>query len=157
MQWVGDLMEVPKSGIIVHNPNLCRGCRICELACSAYHEGICSPYLSRIHIASEDLKLIFPARVCAQCKCPSCYLACPLKDEALCIDSETGARYINQNQCIGCGQCAKACPLPNQPIWQKKVGDNLVSFKCDLCRGRKGGAICVEICPRNALTFEEGG
>lgn len=145
-------IEVPKSGMIVHNPNLCRGCKICELACSAYHEGQCSPYLSRIHIVAEDLDLNFPARVCAQCNSPSCYFACPLKDEALCIDSDTGTRYVNENECIGCGECAKACPLPNPPIWQKGATGNGAFFKCDLCRGRKGGPICVEMCSRKALT-----
>lgn len=150
-------IELPKSGVIVHNPDLCRGCRICELACSAYHEGVCSSYLSRIHIVAEDLDLNFPAQVCVQCNYPSCYFACPLKDQALCIDSETGARYINEDECIGCEDCAEACPLPNPPIWPKKTSGKVVFFKCDLCRSRREGPICVEVCPRKALTFTKGG
>jgi len=143
-------LEVPKSGVIIHNPTLCRGCGICELACSAYHNGECSSFLSRIHINAEDLDLNFPAVVCAQCNSPSCYFACPLKDSALCIDKETGARYINEDECTGCGECVEACPLPNPAIWQTSNGE---FFKCDLCKGRKGGPICIEVCPRNALTF----
>jgi carbon-monoxide dehydrogenase iron sulfur subunit len=142
--------NTPKSGVIVHNPDLCRGCFICELACSAYHEGECSSYLSRIHVNAQDLDLNFPAVVCAQCSSPSCYFACPLKDSALPIDAETGACYINEDECTGCGECAEACPLPSKPIWSKQSG---TFFKCDLCRGRKGGPICVELCPRKALTF----
>ena len=144
-------LDIPKSRFIVHEPNLCRGCGICELACSAYHEGECSSYLSRIHITPEDLDLNFPAVVCTQCNSPGCYFACPLKDEALCVDSETGARYINEDECTGCGECAEACPLPVSPIWQTSNG---IYFKCDLCRGRKDGPICVEMCSRKALTFE---
>jgi len=144
-------LDIPKSRFIVHEPSLCRGCGICELACSAYHEGECSSYLSRIHITPEDLDLNFPAVVCTQCNSPGCYFACPLKDEALCVDSETGARYINEDECTGCGECAEACPLPVSPIWQTSNG---IYFKCDLCKGRKDGPICVEMCPRKALTFK---
>ena len=146
-------LKVPKSAVIKHDPNLCRGCGICEIACSSYHEGICSLYLSRIHIVSEDLDLNFPAHVCVQCKHPSCYFACPLKDQALCIDDQTGARYINEDECIGCGECAEACPLPTPTIWEKSMRGKVTFFKCDLCKGRKEGPICVEMCPRRALTF----
>ena len=149
--------EVLVSGVIVHRCKLCRGCKICELACSAYHEGICSSYLSRIHISADDLNLEFSAEVCAQCKYPSCYFACPQKDVALCIDNVTGVRYINEDECTGCGDCAAACPLPNPPIWQRKVGGSEVFFKCDLCRGRQKGPICIEMCPRNALAFVNRG
>ncbi len=149
------ILDVKKSGAIEHNPGLCRGCKICEVACSAYHEGVCSSYLSRIHIVSEDLDLNFPAQICHQCDYPSCYFACPLRDKALCIDNATGIRYINEDKCTGCGICEKACPFPDKPIWEKKVGEQVKFFKCDLCKDRDGGPLCVEVCPRNALTFIE--
>lgn len=147
--------EIPKCGVVVHDPDLCRGCKICEVACSAYHDGACSSYLSRIHVAANDLDLVFSGLVCSQCDSPSCYFACPKKDQAQCIDKETGARYINQDECGGCGKCAEACPLPEAPIWFKTVKAREVAFKCDLCRGRAAGPICVELCPRKALRFEE--
>jgi carbon-monoxide dehydrogenase iron sulfur subunit len=149
------IKEIPKAGVVVHDPSLCRGCKICEVACSASHDGECSSYLSRIHIKPNDLDLVFSGLVCSQCESPSCYFACPKKDQALCIDKETGARYINQDECLGCGQCIEACPLPEAPIWLKTVKGREVAFKCDLCRGRAAGPICVELCPRKALTFEE--
>lgn len=149
------ISEIPKAGVVVHDPSLCRGCKICEVACSASHDGECSSYLSRIHIKPDDLDLVFSGLVCSQCESPSCYFACAKKDQALCIDKETGARYINQDECLGCGQCIEACPLPEAPIWLKTVKGREVAFKCDLCRGRAAGPICVELCPRNALTFEE--
>ncbi len=139
----------------MHNPELCRGCKICEVACSLYHEGICSSQLSRIHIDADDLNLIFKAELCAQCDSPSCYFACPLKDEALCINSVTGARYINVDKCIGCKMCIEACPFDPPRI--NFDAERNVALKCDLCKGRDGGSICVEMCPRGALTFVEGG
>ena len=33
-------VDALKSGKIIHNPELCRGCKICELACSVYKEAL---------------------------------------------------------------------------------------------------------------------
>lgn len=138
----------------MHNPELCRACKICELACSLYHEGICSSQLSRLYIDADDLNLIFNGELCAQCDFPSCYFACPLKDEALCVDSVTGARYVNKDKCTGCGICVEACPFEVPRI--SIDPESKVAIKCDLCKDREGGPICVEMCPREALTFVEG-
>jgi Fe-S-cluster-containing hydrogenase component 2 len=146
-------IDVPGSGRIVHDPELCRGCRICESACSAYHDGLCGAHPSRIHIVPDDLALEFPAQVCKQCDLPACYFACPKRDRSMCIDERTGARYINQNECLRCGKCARACYYTPPLIWRRGEGGEKVYYKCDLCRGREGGPICVEVCPRNALTF----
>jgi Fe-S-cluster-containing hydrogenase component 2 len=148
---------VPKSGRIVHNPELCRGCKVCETACSAQHDGICSAHLSRIHIIPDDLLLEFPAYVCRQCDFPSCYYACPKKDQAMCIDQATGARFIHQEECLHCGSCERACPFTPSLVWVRTNTPKKTYFKCDLCFDRKEGPICVEVCPRGALTYEKGG
>ncbi len=73
------------------------------------------------------------------------------KDEALCIDEEMGARYINEDKCTGCGMCIDACSFSPSRIelgTKKKF-----AFKCDLCKGREEGPICVEYCPTEALRF----
>jgi Fe-S-cluster-containing hydrogenase component 2 len=149
------MTEISQCGVVKHNPELCRGCKLCEMACSTSHDGQCSSQLSRIHIDNDDLNLDFTALVCAQCASPSCYFACPKKDEAMSIDPTTGARYVNAAGCIGCGSCVEACPLPEAPVWLQTVNGKQKSFKCDLCKDRKEGPLCVEICPRGALTFEE--
>ncbi len=148
---------VGKSGRIVHDPSLCRGCRICETACSVLHEGSCGAHLSRIHIIPDDLALEFPGYVCHQCDYPSCYYACPKKDEALCIDEVTGARYINQEQCSHCGACERACPFTPSLVWVRHDTPTATYYKCDLCRDREGGPLCVEVCPRGALSYLSGG
>lgn len=144
--------SIAKSGKVIFDPELCRGCRICELACSLYHEGQCSPGLSRIQIHTEDLSFIFHGETCAQCDSPACYLACPLEEKALCIDSKTGARYVNADECTGCGSCVEACPYETPRTRINR--ETNAAFKCDLCREREEGPICVEMCPRGALTFE---
>jgi anaerobic carbon-monoxide dehydrogenase iron sulfur subunit len=143
------------SSVVVHKKTLCRGCRICELVCSATHDGACSAYLSRIHIEADDFAFAFPAVICTQCATAQCFEACPHPDRALCIDPDTGTRYIDERECDGCGACATACPLPRPPIWMKTAGDAAVSFKCDLCRGIDGGPQCVEMCPWDALVHRQ--
>jgi ferredoxin len=39
------------SGAIVHDPNLCVGCRRCETACTVSNDGKASAYISRIKVA----------------------------------------------------------------------------------------------------------
>ena len=37
-------------GRILHNPDICSGCRTCELVCSTYHDGVAAPSLSRLFV-----------------------------------------------------------------------------------------------------------
>lgn len=142
------------SGRIMVDTELCSGCSICELVCSLYHESICKPVWSRIKIEKKFLLLEFKPQVCIQCEWPSCYFECPA--DAVEIDSITGARYINADKCTGCGKCEKVCPLmPDvKVIGFKKIGKKKIYFKCDLCKDRENGPLCVEMCARNALSFD---
>jgi anaerobic carbon-monoxide dehydrogenase iron sulfur subunit len=147
--------DIPTSSVVLHKKTLCRGCRICELVCSATHDGVCSASQSRIQIDADDFAFTFPAVICRQCATAQCYHACPHPDEALCIDAATGARYIDESRCDGCGACADACPLPQSPIWQKAGDGDGVWFKCDLCRELEEGPQCVQLCPWDALRLRE--
>ena len=147
--------KLPASGRITARSDLCTGCGICELACSLYHEKVGSQALSRISIERKYFVLEHDPQVCIQCKWPSCYYECPVK--AIKIDKKTNARYIDEELCIGCGKCVKACPLTPgiKTIGYKKVGKKKVYFKCDLCRDREEGPLCVEMCPRNVLSYKK--
>lgn len=141
------------SGKITVDRELCSGCSICELACSLYHEGTCKPEWSRIRIDKKFLLLEFEPQLCIQCDWPACYLECP--EEAAKIDPGTGARYIDSDVCTGCGRCEKVCPLTpdSKVIWSKRKGKKKTYIKCDLCKDRAEGPLCVEMCPRKALTY----
>lgn len=152
------IRKLQRSGVIEFDEKACLTCRECEVACSLYHEGECNPALSRIRIDFDDFVPGFPdIRVCKQCDWPACYYACAdlWDDPAFSIDEETGARYIDAEKCRGCGACARACPLTpeRQVIFRKKEDGKRVYYKCDLCRGRPEGPICVEVCPGDALTY----
>jgi len=142
-----------KASHIEVDPNLCRGCRRCELACSLSHTGTCSVARAGLQIEADDLNLEFAGYSCAQCDSPSCYYACPLKDMALCIDETTGVRYVNQDKCNGCGLCVAACPfdIPRIKVDMSLPVSQRRSTKCDLCKDRPEGPLCIETCTRNAI------
>ncbi len=57
--------------------------------------------------------------------------------------SETGARVVDTDKCIGCGLCHEACPW-NMPQIDPVIGK---STKCIAC-GR-----CAVQCPNGAIKF----
>lgn len=56
----------------------------------------------------------------------------------MCIDEKTGIVYIDEEFCIGCGLCARACKFQPTRIAMKKNKDRKKwkAAKCDLCRNR---------------------
>jgi len=145
------LPAVPVSGLIAYNPAVCAGCGVCNLMCSLHHHGEQGSALSNAELDRDPFNAEYVFHVCQQCRAPSCYFACPNRDKALCIDQETGAKYVNPDECKRCGICIQACPF--QPKRIKPHPETKASMVCDLCRGRKAGPICVEYCPMRALTY----
>ncbi|MFW5980987.1 MAG: 4Fe-4S dicluster domain-containing protein [bacterium] len=142
-----------KSGYIKINEEKCHQCGICEMACSLTHEGVCSPYLSRITLKRDPLHGESELSVCKQCDFPECYYSCPVN--AIKIDEKAGARFIVEEECIGCGSCVKACPVDENENILKYNEKKNVYIKCDLCKDRENGPACVEACPWGALEFVE--
>ena len=149
------LKGVPLSPVIVHDSNLCAGCGVCGLICAFTHEKEYGPALSRNELKRDPFTADFTVLVCQQCTAPDCYFACPNKDQALCIDRKTGVKYINTDKCEGCGACTEACRFspPRSLVHPSKK----VAFKCDLCRLRAEGPVCVEYCTMKALRIVSGG
>jgi Fe-S-cluster-containing hydrogenase component 2 len=134
---------------IAHDPKPCTGCGLCDLMCSLYHEGEQGTALSRAELTGDRLYGEFTFHVCQQCSPAPCYEACPNQDEALYQDGATGITLINPAGCDGCGICIDACTFDPPRI--KMHPDKEIAFKCDLCRGREGGPICIEYCGFDAL------
>ena len=87
--------------------------------------------------------------------------ACP--EGALHIDSDHGnIRTVDAENCIGCGECVRACPFPiSRSVWNHESG---LAEKCDLCAntpfwketgGPAGKKACIEICPLHAIGFTD--
>jgi len=128
---------------VVVDYKLCTGCRLCEVICSLANEGKISSNLSRIKVYAFPPGIDVPI-VCAQCERAPCIDACP--QSALERDSNIHAVIVNEEKCIGCGLCVKACPAEAVFIKPEKN----VAFKCQLCGGKPE---CIEICPTNALSL----
>jgi len=125
---------------------LCRNCQTCLLACSLHHEGKCGLSLARLAIIKDMEKYEFDILICQHCESPECALACPA--DAMQIDNQ-GVVHIVDEDCERCGVCAISCP--HDAIFYNEEQDRYL--KCELCAGRGGQPLCVELCPVGALTI----
>ena len=130
--------------ILFIDPEKCTGCRLCEAACSIYHEKVASPLVSRIHVAKWEFAGLYVPVVCVHCESPICETVCPVR--AIKRDQKTGAVLIDYETCVGCRLCVLYCPFAGAQIDAKKGK----VFKCDLCGG---DPVCTKFCDPKALQF----
>jgi len=128
---------------ITCDTELCTGCGICEMVCSAEKEGVFSSELSRIHLVHLDETMAMSI-ACRFCEDTPCVNACPR--EALTMDEANNVIRVDKMRCIGCGWCIEACDFGAIVLNHSTKSVSL----CDLCEGRSQPK-CVEVCPREAL------
>jgi protein NrfC len=169
MFWVDEgLAAIPASeGYLLVDTKKCQGCLSCMLACSLVHEGVENLSNARIQVIQDSFNS-FPDDLtleqCRQCVDPACVKICPR--DALTVNSKHGnVRMVDEDKCIGCGSCVKACPYtPARTIPAMNANGYRVAKKCDLCAntpfhwdeaggGPKGKQACVEVCPLSAIKF----
>lgn len=138
----GNIKATPK--VLAVDPQKCNGCKLCEIACSLFHEGGVDPARSRIHILEWNLKGVFLPVLCQHCADAPCRRACP--KDAISWQDDWGRVVIDYDLCVSCQMCVAACPFG--AIGFDKARE--VVFKCDLCGGRPQ---CVNFCEPGALTF----
>ncbi len=130
--------------ILFVDPELCTGCRTCELFCAVSHTGSTNPLRSRIRIVKFFNDMVNIPMVCRHCEDAPCAKACP--KGAIYRDEELSRVMIDYSLCIGCKTCMQVCPfgaISFDPE-EKKV------FKCDLCGG---DPLCVAVCDTKAIDF----
>ncbi len=125
-------------------PQLCTGCRQCEMACSYEKEGVFNPARSRIRVFDFHAEARFVPYTCTQCDQAWCKSACPV--DAIQIDFATGAKVVYENRCVGCKVCTIACPFGTVNY----NADTGKVVKCDLCGGDPA---CAKACPTRAITY----
>lgn len=133
---------------IIVDADKCVGCRICEQWCSVGHFNVVNPRKARISVVRSHSDYMNYPLVCRQCPDAPCIDACPEKISALSKNTATGAVLVNEESCIACGNCIKACP--HRAI--KKHPANKCVLICDLCGGDPQ---CVKHCPEQAVTYTE--
>jgi Fe-S-cluster-containing hydrogenase component 2 len=127
--------------VLVFNPELCDGCRICEETCSQTWFKEANRDKSAIHISElPDQPGHYTANHCNQCG--ECIDVCP--SMALKRDKR-GIVRISKRVCVGCLSCVGFCPL----LAMRVHADYVVPFKCVACDE------CFEACPTGALSIED--
>jgi len=132
----------------------CASCGMCALVCAAVHGHAVGPSTAGIWLDRDPFACEYLSIVCHQCDAPECFFACETEG-AFYIEETTGARAIDSEKCIGCGDCMEACVFETSRIQMDK--DREVALKCDLCAGRPEGPACVQYCPRQALQLIKEG
>lgn len=123
-------------------PELCSGCKLCELACAIEHFNVNNPKKSaiRVVITYPQPVMRLPI-VCSQCKVPICADACPVGA----LKRTNSVVQLDAEACISCMKCVDACPFG--AIYAH--GDVEHPIKCDMCGS--GSPKCVEACPKGVI------
>ncbi|CAA7602594.1 4Fe-4S ferredoxin-type, iron-sulphur binding domain protein [Acididesulfobacillus acetoxydans] len=137
------------------DPNLCLGCRACQMACAANRGLAPGVFLRRVKEVELRRKgqwvKYFLSSACHQCQNPECVRLCP--EKAL-RKRKDGIVILDAGKCSGCGVCLQGCPF-EAPVRDPETGRVL---KCDFCYERVDEGLvpfCVEACPVNALRLIE--
>ncbi|MDR2133177.1 MAG: 4Fe-4S dicluster domain-containing protein [Clostridiales Family XIII bacterium] len=123
--------------------SLCAGCSACEIVCGLLHDAAAGPKSRRIFVEKDTTQLLHKVHACMHCAERHCHKACPPKVSAMRVDEASGVVYVDEEKCVGCGMCVKACPFTPKRI---QIGPKGKAIKCDLCRSRPEGPACVEYC-----------
>ncbi|MGD2049940.1 MAG: 4Fe-4S dicluster domain-containing protein [Chloroflexota bacterium] len=146
-------------------PELCTGCKTCEIACAVEHSQSKSllgamlespPPHTRIYVeaaSDSSFETIKMAMTCRHCNPAPCIAACiPLAMHRTPNDVVTNVG--GKHACIACGMCVMMCPFGM--ISRAAAPDGKVmALKCDLCPDRDVPA-CVAACPTGAIVFATG-
>ena len=124
----------------------CTGCHLCEIACSLYNQGICSPAHSHISVISWEEAFDVPL-VCHQCDDAPCIMVCPA--EARVRNEKTWAIHVDREKCIGCRMCIYECSFSAISV----QSEDETTTNCTLCNGEEPR--CVQVCDTEAIRFVE--
>lgn len=135
----------------------CIDCKGCVASCKAANdvpEGQFRNWIKQIDAPATpgmlNGKAHFQPGACMHCDNPTCVAACPTG--ATYKDAETGEVVINEDLCIGCGNCIPACPYDARFRNEiKRKAD-----KCNYCPERRAAGLppaCVDTCPTKARVF----
>ena len=134
----------------------CTGCHMCELACSAYHEGAYRPSVARLFSDCNPTTAEIKGRTCLQTGCAKCQEVCPedaIETREITVTPQGGfagkeksgdtvkglVLVVDEDKCTNCGDCYDVCPydvIKEHPERRK-------AFKCDLC---DGSPQCIAFC-----------
>jgi Fe-S-cluster-containing dehydrogenase component len=130
------------------DPNLCIGCRSCEMACRNQNHTPPAIHWRKVTKISSGVYL---SMSCNHCESPECFRVCP---ERAFTKRKDGIVEINPSLCNGCLDCIDACPIhaPQHDPETNKV------TRCNMCYQRQDTGMlpaCVEACTTGALQIAD--
>lgn len=142
----------------------CTGCKTCQVACKDKNDLEVGRNFRRVSEFAggtwkqvngawqQDVFAYYVSISCNHCADPACTKVCPTGAHAKRADN--GLVLIDQDKCIGCRMCEKACPYgaPQYDAQAEKMS------KCNGCIDRLAKGLqptCVESCPQRAIEFGE--
>lgn len=146
-------------------PELCTGCKSCEIACAVEHSQSKSllgamlespPPHPRLYVEAasdspfESLKMPMTCRHCDPAPCIAACIPSAMHRSPDDVVTNVGGKHA----CIACGMCVMMCPfgmIARAPAPDGKV----IALKCDLCPDRDVPA-CASACPMGAIVFATG-
>ena len=147
LQFAMDSGLIHGESVLLIDLSTCTRCDECVRACADAHGG--TPRFVREGAKFRNYSI---PSACYQCTDPVCMIGCPTN--AITRPLGTLEVVINQNTCIGCGNCANRCPWSNIRMVPRAVpdaeGHDKLATKCDLCVERHDGPACVQMCPQGA-------
>ncbi len=116
--------------------------------------GVGAPGAAGAAEETEDaFRWIFSSDVCKHCEEAGCLEACPTGSI---VRTETGAVYVQDDVCNGCGYCVVGCPfgvIDRRPEPLPGAGG---AFKCTFCYDRQRSGLvpaCAKACPTESIQF----
>ncbi|KKM09599.1 4Fe-4S ferredoxin [Clostridiales bacterium PH28_bin88] len=137
----------------------CIGCEACGVACKVENGVPVGVYRSWVNETETGkfpkVKNRFLPRLCNHCADPKCVSVCPT---GATFQREDGIVAINQEKCVGCGLCVKACPYNARFLHPEKTNASKLKVvdKCTFCAHRVEEGMkpaCVNTCPAGARIF----
>ncbi|NPD30919.1 4Fe-4S dicluster domain-containing protein [Eggerthellaceae bacterium zg-1084] len=132
----------------------CVGCRTCQIACKDKNDLKVGRLFRKVE-TYETGEFPHPATfhysgACNHCRMPACVDVCP--SGATFVNEDDGTVQHDDEKCIGCEYCVKACPY-HHPVLMEELN---VVHRCDACielRNQGEKPACVASCPMRALDF----
>ncbi len=137
----------------------CTGCHACTITCKDKN-GLDAGYNLRNVTTNEygtipNLMVVYSSSTCYNCENPKCLKECPT--DSISKDETYGVPVTNEDTCISCGTCVKACPFDHPIMAPSSDNPNKqVKKACDFCIDllKKGEQpACVSVCNARALEF----